>query len=116
MPLLVPDVLLLAVSSEGGSVLLTVPSPVIRVARAPFLRTVLTNLAVFRVGSYLLSVINQRWGDVGSPSHCIPSASVDISIAGRIAHNSGNAVRSYWRLSHRSTRECQAGDLETAVE
>jgi hypothetical protein len=48
---------MLAIPLDGGRVLFTVPSPVIRVAGAPFLRTVPAYLAVFRVGRHLLAMI-----------------------------------------------------------
>src|SRR5205085_326644 len=59
---------------------------------------------------------NRRDGAAGSRRRCIPTAQVDISMAGRIVHSSGIAVRAYRRLSHWKLRDIQAGDLETAVE
>jgi len=54
---LVPNVLLSAVPLDGGWVLLAIPPPVIRVARAPLLRAVPAYLAVFGIQSDLLAVI-----------------------------------------------------------
>ena len=54
---MVPNVLLLAVPLDGGWVLLAIPPPVIRVARAPLLRAVPAYLAVFGIQSDLLAVI-----------------------------------------------------------
>src|ERR1700749_4504156 len=52
----------LAVPFSGGRVLLAILPPVIRMARAPLLRTIAAHLAVYRVGSHLLPVI------VGAPA------------------------------------------------
>src|ERR1700691_4658031 len=41
---------------------------------------------------------------------------VDISMAGRIVHSSGIAVRPYRRLSHLSEVICRLGDLETSLD
>jgi hypothetical protein len=62
MPFLVPDVLLLAVPFDGGRVLLAIPPPIIRVAGAPFLRTIQADLAILRVCGDLLAVI------IGAPA------------------------------------------------
>jgi hypothetical protein len=56
-PLLVPNVLLLAIPLNGGRVLLTIPPPVIRIPGSPFLRAVPAYLAVLRVCGNLLAVI-----------------------------------------------------------
>src|SRR5450755_2006516 len=59
---------------------------------------------------------NRRGGAAGSRSRCIPTAPVDISMAGRIAHSRGIAARPYRRLSHGSQVLFRRGDLETGVE
>jgi hypothetical protein len=45
----------------------------------------------------------RRW----QPASCTPTAQVDISMAGRIVHRSGIAVRAYRRLSHWKPRDIQ---------
>ena len=57
MPLLVPNVLLLAVPLHGGGMLVAVPAPVIRIPGSPFLWAVQAHLAVLRVRSDLLTMI-----------------------------------------------------------
>ena len=57
MPFLVTNLLLLAVPLDGGRVLFAIPSPIIRVAGTPLLRTVPAYQAVFRIRSDLLTVI-----------------------------------------------------------
>ena len=52
----------------------------------------------------------------GTQVRCIPTALVDISMAGAIVHSSGIAVRPYRRLSHVNEATLTLGDLETAVE
>jgi hypothetical protein len=59
---------------------------------------------------------NRRGAVSGTRVRCRPTAPVDISMAGRIAHSSGIAVRPYRRLSHLSDVTCRLGDLETAIE
>ena len=59
---------------------------------------------------------NRRDAAAGTQVRCIPTALVDISMAGRIVHSSGIAVRPYRRLSHLSDATFTLGDLETAVE
>ena len=59
---------------------------------------------------------NRRGVAVGSRSRCIPTAQVDISMAARIVHSSGIAVRPYRRLSHWSDTISRREDLETAIE
>jgi hypothetical protein len=59
---------------------------------------------------------NRRGDAAGNRSRCIPTASLDISMAGKIAHSRGIAVRPYRRLSHASQALFRRGDLETAVE
>jgi len=54
---LVPHVLTLAVSLDGGRVLFAISPPIVRVAGAPFLRTVPTSQPIFRVGSDFLAVV-----------------------------------------------------------
>jgi hypothetical protein len=50
--------LLFPVAGYGVGILLSIPFPVPKVAGAPFLRTVLTNLAVFPIGGqFLLPVL-----------------------------------------------------------
>ena len=116
MPFLVPNVLLLAVPLDDGWVLFAISPPVIGVAGAPFLRTVPAYLAVFRVRGDLLAVIIGGGDGAGIRVHYTPTAPADISMAGRFAHSNGIAVRPYWSLSHPATGDCQAGDLETAIE
>ena len=57
MPFLVPNLLKLPVSLHRRGVLFAISPPVIRVARAPFLRAIQTHLAVFGVNGDLLPVI-----------------------------------------------------------
>ena len=57
MPFLVSNVLKLAVPLDGGGVLFAIPSSVVRVARAPFLRTIQASLTIYRIRSHLLAVI-----------------------------------------------------------
>ena len=57
MPFLVPNMLLLAVPLHGGRVLFAIAPPILRMARAPLLRTVAAHLAILRVRGDLLTVI-----------------------------------------------------------
>ena len=59
---------------------------------------------------------NRRDAAAGTQIRRIPTGLVDISMAGRIVHSSGNAVRPYRRLSHLGDATFTLGDLETAVE
>src|SRR5947207_15230695 len=52
---------------------------------------------------------NRRGGAVGSRRRYIPTAQVDISMAGRIVHSGGIAVRAHRRLSHWKLRDIQTG-------
>lgn|SRR5581483_7733364 len=54
---LVPNVLQAAVPFDGSRVLRTVPSPVVRVAGAPVLRTIQAALPIYRVCRDLLAVV-----------------------------------------------------------
>ena len=52
---------------------------------------------------------NRRDAAAGTQVRCIPTARVDISMAGRIVHSSGIAVRPYRRVSHLSNMVCRPG-------
>ena len=62
MPFLVPNVLTLAIPLDSSGVLLPVLAPVVRVAGAPFLRTVQASLAILRVRRDFLTVV------IGAPA------------------------------------------------
>ena len=108
--------LLLAVALDCGGVLLTISPPIIRGS----------GHAIFAGCPGIPGGIpdprrssgddNRRGGAAGSQNRCIPTAPVDISMAGRIAHSRGIAARSYRRLSHGSQILFRRRDLETAVE
>ena len=57
MPFLVPNLLELTIPLNDGRMLFAIPSPVVRVAGAPLLRTIQAFLPVNRVHSDLLAVI-----------------------------------------------------------
>ncbi len=56
-PFLVSNVLLLAVPLDGCGVLLTIASPIIRVAGPPLLRAIQADLTVFGVRGNLVAVV-----------------------------------------------------------
>jgi hypothetical protein len=95
-PLLVPNVLLLAVPLQGGRMLFAVPPPVIPIPGSPFLWAVQAHLAI--PGPQRSSGDDtQRDGGAGTRDRSTPIAPADISMAGRSAHSSGIAVRPYRR-------------------